>query len=292
MIKTTFLGVDEVSYDGTDVVILPVSYDAMTSYQAGTRNGPAAILAASQQVEFYDEELKQEIPECVKIFTAPFLEPDKSSPKAMMDKVGEAIGEILDAKKLPIMLGGDHSLSIGSTLAFAKRYPQGGILHLDAHSDLRESWEGSEYSHASSMRHALAEGLKLVSVGVRSTSREIEEDLPKEWQSRRKVFFACPEPGRGGANVPVADIVKVLPEQIYVSIDIDVFDPSIMPAVGTPEPGGLMWHDVLALLKAVARERKVLGLDVMELSPMPGLHHPEFTAARLIAKFLGYIYCK
>ena len=284
MIRTTFLGVDEAPYEDADVVILAVPYDAMTSYQAGTRNGPAAILAASQQVEFYDAELKKEIPECVKIFTAPALEPDKSSPKAMMDKVEAAIGEILDAKKLPVMLGGDHSLSIGSTLAFAKRYPQAGILHLDAHSDLREFWEGSEYSHASSMRHALAKGLKLVSVGVRSTSREIEEELPQEWQSRRKVFWA--------PHVPVLEIVKELPEHIYVSIDIDVFDPSLMPAVGTPEPGGLLWHDVLALLKAVAKERKVLGFDVMELSPISGIHHPEFTAARLITKFLGYIYCK
>lgn len=304
MIRKSFLGIEEVPFEKAEVVILPAPYDAMASWQAGSRNGPAAILDASEQVEFYDEELGKEITSLVKIFTQEPILPEKSKPEAMTQKVEQGVRRVLDAGKIPVLIGGDHSLSIGATLAVAG-YAEAlgedsisttGILHLDAHTDLRESWEGSPFSHASSMRHGIAKGLSLIQVGIRSTDREIEEGLPAEWKKRRVVFFSPHALGRPYAKngtsgtLPIRDIVNALPKNVYVSIDLDVLDPSIMPAVGTPEPGGITWEEILGLLAAISEARNILGFDVMELAPIPGIHFPEFSAARLITKFLGYIF--
>jgi len=194
----------------------------------------------------------------------------------MIDVLEKVIAEVAEAGKTPIILGGDHSLSIAPTRYFAKKYPGVGILHLDAHSDLRKVWEESSYSHACSMRHAYDLGAMLVQVGIRSTPKEVVE----ECKEHRKVFLA--------PHVPVDEIMAVLPDKVYISLDIDVLDPSLMPSTGTPEPGGIGWYDMLKLLRATAQKKQVLGFDLMELSPVPGLVYPEYTAARLLTKFLGY----
>ena|SRR3989344_1572338 len=275
MIKQTFLGVEETPYEKARAVIIPVPYDAMASYGTGARFGPDAILRASQQVETYDEELEREL-EHMPVFTHEPVWPDKSAPEAMIDVLEKVIAEVAEAGKTPIILGGDHSLSIAPTRYFAKKYPGVGILHLDAHSDLRKVWEESSYSHACSMRHAYDLGAMLVQVGIRSTPKEVVD----ECKEHRKVFLA--------PHVPVDEIMAVLPDKVYISLDIDVLDPSLMPSTGTPEPGGIGWYDMLKLLRATAQKKQVLGFDLMELSPVPGLVYPEYTAARLLTKFLGY----
>ncbi|OHA49587.1 MAG: agmatinase [Candidatus Terrybacteria bacterium RIFCSPLOWO2_01_FULL_58_14] len=279
MIKQTFLDIAEPSYEQAGAVIIPVPYDVMASYGTGARFGPDAIIRASSQIETYDEELGRDL-EDLPIFTREPIGPIKSSPEAMMDAVEAAVREVDEARKIPVVLGGDHSLSIGPTRYFAKKIPGVGILHLDAHTDLRHEWEGSRFSHACGMRHAYDLGAQLVQVGLRSMPKEVVE----ECRERRTVFHA--------PRVPVPEIVAALPGSIYVSIDIDVLDPSLIPATGTPEPGGIGWYDLLALLRAVARERSVVGFDLMELSPIPGMVHPEFTAARLVTKFLGYLFAQ
>ena len=279
MIKQTFLDIEEPSFDDARAVIIPVPYDAMTSYMPGARFGPEAILRASAQIETYDEELDHDL-EDLPVFTYEPVSPDKSSQEAMVITLEKVVAQVVTNGKMPVVLGGDHSLSIAPTRYFAKKNQGVGILHLDAHSDLRKEWEGSTFSHACSMRHAYDLGAELVQVGIRSMPKEVHD----ECREHRKVFLA-PE-------VPVDKIVDALPEKVYVSIDLDVLDPSLMPATGTPEPGGIAWHDCLALLRKVAKERTVLGFDVMELAPIAGIVYPDFTAARLITKFLGYLFSK
>jgi agmatinase len=279
MLTLTFLGIREPSEEDARAVLIPVPYDVMTSYGTGARFGPDAILRASLQIETYDSELERDLEDLPVVTREPLL-PDKSSPEAMMEALERIVREVDEAGKMPVVVGGDHSLSIAPTRYFARKIRGLGILHLDAHSDLRREWEGTSLSHACSMRHAYERGAELVQVGIRSTPQEVEE----ECRERRKVFWA--------PDVPVDAIVAALPEKVYVSIDIDVLDPSLMPATGTPEPGGIGWYDLLALLRTVAEKRTVVGFDLMELSPVAGFTHPEFTAAKLLAKFLGYLYLK
>lgn len=276
MIQQTFLGIPEPPADRAKAVIVPVPYDAMTSYVPGTRFGPDAIIRASQEIETYDTELKRDFEMLPVIMHDPIL-PERSSPEAMINAVEEVISEIAESGKMPILLGGDHSLSIAPTRYFHRIVPSIGILHVDAHSDLRASYQGSSFSHACAMRHVYDAGAILVQVGIRSSPQEVEEECVEH----RKVFWA--------PSVPVGDILAALPEKIYISFDVDALDPSIMPATGTPEPGGISWYDALALLRAAATRKQVLGFDLMEFSPMSGFHYPEFTAARLLAKFLGYL---
>ncbi|OHA50501.1 MAG: agmatinase [Candidatus Terrybacteria bacterium RIFCSPLOWO2_01_FULL_40_23] len=276
MIRQTFLGIEEPSYEKARAVIIPVPYDVMASYGTGARFGPDAILRASQQIETYDEELEKDL-DTLPLFTHEPLTPDKSSAEAMLDKLEAIVKEVDEDGKIPVVLGGDHSLSIAPSRYFAKKYPGVGILHLDAHSDLRTIWEESPFSHASSMRHAYNLGAMMVQVGIRSMPKEVVD----ECKEHRKVFLA-PE-------VPVEEIISALPDKVYISLDIDVLDPSLIPATGTPEPGGIGWYDLLKLLRAVATKKQVLGFDLMELSPVPGLIHPEYTAARLLTKFFGYL---
>ncbi len=276
MIKQTFLGIEEPSYEKARAVIIPVPYDVMASYGTGARFGPEAIIVASQQIETYDEELEKDL-DILPLFLHEPVLPDKSSAEAMMDKLEEVVREVHEAGKIPVVIGGDHSLSIAPSRYFAKKYPGVGVLHLDAHSDLRAIWEESTFSHACSMRHAYDLGAMMVQVGIRSMPKEVVD----ECKEHRKVFLA--------PHVPVEEIIAALPDKVYISLDIDVLDPSLIPSTGTPEPGGIGWYDLLKLLRAVATKKQVLGFDLMELSPLPGLAYPEYTAARLLTKFFGYL---
>lgn len=276
-----FLGLDPVAPKNADVLIGQVPYDGTTSYQPGTRFGPRAIIDASRQVELYDHELKRDVTAKIKIATLPELEIDLSSPEANVEHVARFAESIAKQKKFLITLGGEHSITPGLVRPLALQYKKDlTVLQLDAHTDMRDSYENTKWNHACAMRRCRDLGVRVVHVGTRNTSAEEQPFL-----DQRDVFYA-PE-------VPVAKILsRITTKNVYLSIDVDCFDPSIMPSTGTPEPGGLLWHDVLALLRALMRERKLVGADVTELAPLPGFVAPDFFVAKLVYKIIGYKFFK
>ena len=262
-------------------VVVPVPYDLTSTYQPGSRRGPAAIIEASANMELYDEELKKET-YLAGIHTTSALAIDARGPKNMINILRKKIVKIVASNKIPVILGGEHSISLGAVQAVKEKYPRLKILQLDAHADLRESYQGSPYSHACVARR-IAEICPLIQVGIRSMSKEEAEYLsPSNVKSYSTDFVL--------ENKNSCDLIcKDLQGDIYVSIDLDVFDPSIMPSTGTPEPGGLYWNNVLRLLKLVSSSCKIRGFDAVELTPLPGIVAPDFMAAKLIYRFMGYI---
>lgn len=278
-----FLGLsaEQADLDRARAVIVPAPYDATTTFRSGTREGPRAILQASRELETYDEETRTEIYRCG-IATLEQLAVTVASPRLMVERVRTVAAALFAAGKLPVLLGGEHLLSLGMIEAARARYPDLTILHLDAHADLRSSYQESAYSNACVMRLA-QERTPLVQVGIRALTREedqyiVEQGIPC-YQAHQ--LHHEPELWRG--------IARHLSAQVYITIDLDAFDPSIMPAVGTPEPGGLGWYDVLRLLREVAETTSVVGFDVMELLPLPHQAAPDLLAARLVYKLLAYI---
>lgn len=267
-------------YDKSRFVVVPVPYDLTTTYQGGARRGPAAILEASANMELYDEELGKETYTCG-IHTCAAMEPQAAGPAEMNKAIEREIAPIVADGKIPVLLGGDHSVSLGAVKAVAGTYPKLSVLHLDAHADLRSSYQGSLFSHACIGRR-IAEFLPLVQVGIRSMSAaeavflksssvvSISAEAYKKTDIRKK-------------------IVGNLKKDVYITLDIDVFDPSIMPSTGTPEPGGLLWRDVLDVLREVTRNCRVRGFDIVELSPLPGIVAPDFLASKLIYRLMGYL---
>lgn len=275
-----FLGVDPVAPKNADVLIGQVPYDGTTSYQPGARFGPRAILDASRQVEFYDHELKHDVAAKVKIATLPELEIDLSSPEANVEHVALFAESVAKQKKFLITLGGEHSITPGLVRPLAARMKDLTVLQLDAHTDMRDSYENTKWNHACAMKRCRDLGVRVVHVGTRNTSLEEQPFL-----DQKDVFYA-PE-------VPVAKILsRITTKNVYLSIDVDCFDPSIMPSTGTPEPGGLLWNDVLPLIRALTRERKLVGADVTELAPLPGFVAPDFLVAKLVYKIIGYTFFK
>lgn len=262
-------------------LILPVPYDATTSSRAGAREGPLAIIDASQEMELYDAELGREIA-AVGIHTLPEVAPDARGPEATLRRVERVARRLLSAGKLLVALGGEHSITVGLVRAVRQRWSGVGVLQLDAHADLRDRYMGSPYSHACVGRR-LAEGGPLVQVGIRSLSAEEAAYLR---DTVRQPFWARDLVGRADW---VPRVVDALPDEVYVSIDLDVFDAALMPAVGTPEPGGLGWYEVLALLRAVARRKRVVAADVVELAPREGPAACSHLAALLVYKLIGYV---
>jgi agmatinase len=269
-------------YNCAKAAIIPVPYEHTTSHRTGTRFGPSAIIAASQNLELYDEELKYE-PYRVGICTLDGLEPVLGNQGQMTKRIARVTKSLLKDTKLPVALGGEHSLSVGLVEALVCRYPGLSVLQLDAHADLRDSYQGSKYNHACTMRR-ISELAPFVQVGIRSLSRG-EADWAKD--QGLKIFWAKEIMHNHNWQ---AEVVESLSPEVYITIDLDVFDPGIMPAVGTPEPGGLDWYPVLQLLKLVAEKKRVVGFDVVELCPLPGNVAPDFMAAKLVYKLLGYIF--
>lgn len=285
----TFLGLpeDETSIESAHAVILPVPYDSTTSYRAGTREGPMAILAASRNVELFDIDLDCE-PLNGGHYTLPELEPDMRGPEATINRVESVVAELVADGKLPIMLGGEHSLSTGPIRALHKKYGKDlCILQLDAHADLRDEFENTPYNHASVMRRVIDLG-SLTQVGIRNISQG-EMDFVKS-SKHKGIFWA--HQLQGPTSEWIKPILARLKGKLYITIDLDVFDPSIMPAVGTPEPGGLGWYPVLELLKAAIEKCDVVGLDIVELCPLPGNIAPDFLTAKLLYKLLAQIFAK
>ncbi|HLC25752.1 MAG TPA: agmatinase [bacterium] len=268
-------------FERARVVIVPVPYDSTTSYQAGARLGPRAIVEASRHLELYDEEEGTE-PYHVGIHTLPELEPVLPSPEAMAARVEEVVGELLDREKFVVVLGGEHSISIGAVSAFSKRFPELSVLQIDAHADLRDSYCGTRYNHASTMRRIL-DRVPAVQVGIRSLSRE-EADLIR--QRNLPVYFSK---DLADTNEWEEEAISRLGQNVYITIDVDAFDPAIMPATGTPEPGGLWWPQVIHFLRSVTLRRKVVGFDVTELAPLAGQTAPDFLVAKLIYRLIGFV---
>ena len=279
----TFLDVrpDEVALEDARVVLVPAPYDSTTSYRGGARDGPAAIVTASRQLEDYDLELDRDVSE-VGIYTAPAIAPDVSGPRAMIDVVEEVVTRLAAPGRLVGLLGGEHSITVGAVTALARSHPDVSVLYLDAHADLRDEYMGSPWGHASVARRLL-EVCPVVEVGVRSLSLD-ERDFIRE--NEVPVVFWPPD--NGGAEGLAKRVIDSLTPTVYVSVDLDVLDPSVMPSVGNPEPGGMGWRELTGLLGAVAAERRIVGFDVTELSPGEGPEAGAFTAARLVQKLIGY----
>jgi agmatinase len=271
----------ECSLRDAQFVVIPVPYDLTSTYQPGSRRGPAAIIEASTNMELYDEELKKET-YLAGIHTASPVSVDARGPKYMIRAVRKKISRVVLQNKIPVMLGGEHSISLGAVQAVAEKYPKLTVLQLDAHADLRDSYQGTPYNHACVARQ-VAEFCDLVQVGIRSMSREEGDFLP---QSKVKSYSADYVFENKNWAQTVAGHLK---GDIYITIDLDVFDPSIMSATGTPEPGGLTWRDVLQLLRLVSRKGTIRGFDVVELAPLPGVVAPDFMAAKLIYRLMGYM---
>jgi agmatinase len=284
-----FGGVADFSGDVAEVksppryVILQAPFDLTASYVSGAAGGPAAIIEASTHMELYDEELGCE-PYRAGIETLGPIGP-MDSPEAMVEAVREAAEGVLDGGSIPVLLGGEHSVTLGMVRALKARYPKLSVLQLDAHADLRDTYEGSPYNHACIGRR-ITEICPLVQVGVRSLSAEEAGFLKSPGEASVKTYYAA-EILKSGAGL-AASIAAELTDPVFVTIDIDVFDPSVMPSTGTPEPGGLGWYEVIALLKGVASKRNVVGFDLVELCPQPGNVAPDFMAARLVYKMMAY----
>ena len=277
----TFLDIppDEVDLAQARVVLLPVPYDSTTSYKGGARHGPKAIISASRQLEDYDLELDRDV-SGVGICTMPEVTPDASGPEAMVSRVCRAVTSIAEPGRVVGLLGGEHTVTIGAVMALAQVYSDLSVLYLDAHADLRQDYMGTSWGHASVARrvHSLC---PMVQVGVRSLSsaeRQFIRDV------ELPVIFWPAAPSDGIAPW----VIDRLSPRVYVSVDMDVFDPSLMAAVGTPEPDGMGWRDVVGLIRAVAEKREIVGFDVTELSPGEGPESCAFTAAKLTYKLIAY----
>ncbi len=262
-------------------VVVPVPYDLTSTYQPGSRRGPAAIIEASTNMELYDEELKKET-YLAGIHTTLPVDIDARGPKNMINNVRKKISKIVAMDKIPVMLGGEHSITLGAVQAVKEKYPKLSVLQLDAHADLRDSYQGSPYSHASVARR-ISEICPLVQVGIRSMSKEEGDFLPKSKVKSYSADFVSETKNW------CEKICKDLQGDVFVTIDLDVFDPSIMASTGTPEPGGIYWRDVLRLLKAVSQKCKIRGFDVVELAPVSGNIAPDFMTAKLIYRLMGYM---
>jgi agmatinase len=270
--------------------LLPIPYESTTSYGAGTRDGPAAILAASRQVELYDREFGNEPAMEYGVHTTLPLNLVHRSPQAMIQSVEEAVGELLSGKQRPEVLGvlgGEHSISAGVVRGLARALNPNAlvVVHVDAHADLREEYEGSPYSHACAVKR-IQEVCPVFQIGIRNLSSE-EAAFMRRNRNVRTVFSEEAADPRGGFLKDLARFVKK--KQVFLTVDLDGLDPSIMPAVGTPEPGGISWDRMLEIARTVSTNAAdVPVFDVVELAPLPGFRAPDFLAAKLVYKLFSY----
>ncbi len=270
--------IPEYSYDKAEAVILPLPFEKTTSFGKGTVNGPCAILAASPHLELYDEELDEE-PFKAGIFTCP-APVFKGEIENDFAKITEVASTLLKDEKFIVSIGGEHSVSFPLFRAFHRNIADLSVVQLDAHADLRDTYQNSKYSHACVMRRILELTPEILQLGVRSLCAE-EARLIKD--RKLKTVFAQ----QTVYCLPV-ELIPALKDNVYLTIDVDFFDPSLIPATGTPEPGGFFWNETLRFLRELFSAKNVVGVDVVEFSPIKGFHSPQFTVARLIYKLIGY----
>ena len=272
------------SFEKAGVVILPVPYGKTVSYRKGTEKGPKAILGASDKLELFDEELQKEVYRVGINTQAPVNAGDLSS-KQMIDIVEKKVSNIYKKKKMPVVLGGEHSVTIGAVKAAKVEFNDLSVLYFDSHYDLKHSYEGSKYSHACVARRLL-EIAPLVEIGVRSLSKDEKDFLSNN--NVKTINMLDVRKNQDWRN----KVKNSLSKNVYISIDLDVFDPSIMPSVGTPEPGGFGWYEFLDAIRDIVSGRNIVGFDVVELCPIKNMIAADFMAARLIYKIIGYIFNK
>jgi agmatinase len=272
------------SFENAKAVILPVPLESTTSYVPGTRNGPREILVASSHLELWDEETNSDV-HSIGIHTLPEMELPFDDLEDIMAEIRRVAAAILEYDKFPIVLGGEHSITSPIVAAVAAKHPGVTVLQIDAHADLRDSYMGTRFNHACAMRR-VTEHARCTQVGIRSLSTEEATAVPT---LPTTIFYDVNM--RQDPNW-IAKVVASLGETVYITIDVDGMDPAIMPATGTPEPGGLSWYELLALLRAVISARTVVGCDIVELSPLPGVAAPNFLCAKLLYKILTYRFAK
>jgi agmatinase len=268
-------------YENARVLVWPVPFEGTVSYGGGTKYGPEAIIDASRHMELFDEEINGETAQ-IGIHTLEAIDADRS-PDRMMGALYDEARRLLDTGKFICMLGGEHSISGPVIRAHKERFPKLSVLQIDAHADLRDTYDDTPHSHASVMRRVV-EICSVVQVGIRSLSSEEARVIPL---LPTRIFFAKDIVGR---TEWIEEVSASLSEEVYLTIDVDGLDPSLIPTTGTPEPGGLMWYDVINLIRSVAEKRRIVGMDVTELSTLPGNNSPSFLTAKLIYKTLGYIF--
>ena len=281
----TFLDLQNDKKDFLDcsVVIIPIGYDGTASYKPGAKYGPNAIINSSVELENYDIEMKKDITE-TGIFTTPEISPLASDPKEMLLKIETTIDNLKLKNQITGIIGGDHSVTIGSVKSVIKRFPDLSILYLDAHADLRDTYMGTKWGHASVARR-LKSICKVVQLGVRSISSE-EVNFISKSKSENEIYYW--DRTKNNLQEDIDSALSQLSNQVYISIDLDVLDPSIMSAVGNPVPGGINWEEINSIIKQTAQHHSIVGFDVTELSPNEGPESCSFTAAKLIYKLIGF----
>jgi len=263
------------------ITVIPVPYDLTTTYISGARNGPRAIIEASNHMELYDEELEKETYR-VGIYTHDALAVTDEKPEDMLRIVSKAVSSCIKSEQFQVMLGGEHSISLGMVRELAKKYHNLSVLQLDAHADLRDSYQGTPYNHACVGRR-ISEICPLVQAGVRSMSKGEGDYL----RSAQVVNISDYEIKQNDGWID--KILGYLTDDVYLTLDLDVLDPAIMPSVGTPEPGGLSWYETIDFLRLLSQHKKIVSFDLVELSPKPGNIAPDFLAAKLTYRIMGYI---
>ena len=281
--KNGFLGIDNKVNFKEKVVVVPFGLEKTVSYGGGTKNGPKEIIKASHQVELYDEELNCEPYKKIGIKTLKPFKIEKNIKKAL-NKISRINQEILDKKLFPMTFGGEHSITPGCIAPFTRKYKDICLLHFDAHADLRESYNGEKFSHASAIRRCLDyPNVSIISFGIRNIS-ESEVTFLRKNSSRINIFWA-----KDKNKWNLSKFRKLIKNKtVYLTFDVDGFDSSIMPATGTPEPGGLFWDETLNIIKIAAKNSKIVGADINELSPIKGFNSYNFLVAKLAYKILSY----
>ena len=283
--KKGFLGFDANGNLNPKVIVVPFGLEKTVSYGGGTKNGPKEIIKASHQVELFDEELNKEPYKEIGIKTI--------KPFTIKKKIEQALAQlasinekIIANNKFPLVLGGEHSITPGSIKPFINRYDEITLLHFDAHADLRESYQGEKFSHASAIKRCLDfKNVKVVSFGIRNLSKP-EMDFYNENRDRIKIFW-----GKDKKKWQLSDLEKFFKNKtVYITFDVDGFDASIMPATGTPEPGGLLWEDVLPIIRKVCQISNIVGADINELAPIKNFDSYNFLVAKLAYKILSYTF--
>jgi agmatinase len=272
-----FGAIHEQDFEKAKIVIAQIPYDSTASYGGGQRNGPQAIISASRYV---DELLDSHGGKLVglkptDVFTIDEIVVSRNSVEEAMQGIEQAIDEqIVKKNKMPLVLGGEHSISYGVVKALKKKYSDLSVLQFDAHADLLNEYEGSRFSHACVMRRISELGVSIAQVGIRNMNKEIEEYLAKNKKQAKNLHFAPGIPS-------IAKILSGLTKNVYLTFDLDALDPSIMPAVGTAEPGGLLWNETIKAIEEISKKVNIVGADVVELAPIPGFEAPNFLAAKL-----------
>ena len=283
--KKGFLGIDAEQSIAPQVIVVPFGLEKTVSYGGGTKNGPKEIIKASHQVELFDEELNKEPYKEIGIKTLkPFS--IKNKIESALDQLSKINEDILSSDRFPLVLGGEHSITPGSIKPFAKKYDEITLLHFDAHADLRESYQGEKFSHASAIKRCLDyKNLKVVSFGIRNLSKE-EMDFYNNNRDRIEIFW-----GKDKQTWDLSLLDKFFKNKnVYITFDVDGFDASIMPATGTPEPGGMLWEDVLPIIKKVCQISNIVGADINELAPIKNFDSYNFLVAKLAYKILSYTF--